>query len=136
MLDKINCDLESKTEINVLAYQLATELEAALKVETEFRRINNGLCQQLADKTRECEKYLTRIQMVEEYKINDQLRTENVELKKDKERLDWLERHQEIKIMRAEFGGKMQWWLHRITPHDLQYDSLRTAIDAARKEQS
>ena len=31
------------------ALQLATELEAAQKVETEFRRINAGLCQQLAE---------------------------------------------------------------------------------------
>ena len=50
-------------------------------------------------------------------------------LQQDKERLDWLETHKEITIMRGRNGV----WLHRITPHGENPSSLRAAIDAARK---
>ena len=53
------------------------------------------------------------------------------ELARESSRLDWLSEHPEITIYKGLFNGQMQWWLHRITPHNIQYNSLREAIDAA-----
>ena len=112
-----------------LALQLATELEAAQK-DLEMRAIrDDGQCdlianlrQQLADKTRECE--AEQFGASKLLKQNDQLRAENTELKKDKERLDWLEKHRYSYIYET-------FCYHP----SLAAPNWRTAIDAARKEQ-
>ena len=131
--------------------QLATELEAAQKElddakfaeETyqfnlaESMKVQSHLRQQLAAKTRECERlqgWLNQANLVHQElskvtvitgtpsqmprfvgDVMNQLRTENAEPKKDKERLDWLEK--------ADFN------MHSLFV--FREGTLRTAIDAA-----
>ena len=117
-----------------LALQLATELEAAQK-DLEMRAIrDDGQCdlianlrQQLADKTRECE--AEQFGASKLLKQNDQLRAENTELKKDKERLDWLEKT-DCAIGRPT-GRRNNYYIFT-DPDDYTGRTLRDAIDAAK----
>ena len=107
------------------------------------------LRQQLADKTRECdEKHCPDCCCGASWKalgisentgksipdhIN-QLRAENVELKQDKERLDWLEKVSTNSMEYFQGCSKPQ-WRYGFNDSLPWHESLRTAIDAARKEQ-
>jgi hypothetical protein len=57
------------------------------------------------------------------------LERENAALRKDKERMDWLEKHLQIAV------GHIKWGEYRhYLCHGKNDDNLRAAIDAARKE--
>jgi chromosome segregation ATPase len=123
-----------------IALQLAKEYEAAQKSHNET--LSNGLDlidknedlrQQLADKTRECGLIANQRnacgKMAADLAVTvNKLRAENAELKKDKERLDWLVGQKTLPSVHC---GDFHYW-----GNSDSRESLRTAIDAARKEQS
>jgi len=126
-------------------FQLATELEMAWKeyrknilfITGEWDKERDSLRQQLADKTRECEAATALCSINLEHELL-KLRAENTELKKDKERLDWIDAHDctifsdNSSIVRYSLDVQVDG--HTESIHE-SVASLRTAIDSARKEQ-